>query len=47
MKLLIHKCELTISNSLEHIQYDLLNYYKTYKFSLDHICDIFTPQILN
>ena len=46
MKLLILKYEFNISNSLEHIEYDLLNNHKTNKYLVNHICDIFFPQIL-
>ena len=47
MKLLIHKCEFIISNSLKYLKYDFLNNHKTNKYLVDHICDIFTPQLLN
>ena len=47
MKLLIHKCEFIISNSLKYLVYDFLNNHKTNKYLVDHICDIFTPQLSN
>ena len=47
MNLLIHKCEFIISNSLKYLKYDFLNNHKTDKSSMDHICDIFTPQSSN
>ena len=46
MNLLIHKCEFIISNSRKYLKYDLLNNHKTNKYLVNHICDIFFPQIL-
>ena len=47
MNLLIHKYEFIISNSLKYLKYDFINNHKTNQFLVNHICDIFTPQLSN